>query len=541
MKRHLITGVAVLVLVVSCAQEKPMANDPSPAKKPAASSYAATGWPAKTLPELSAALQSGEVTSETLVQAYLDRIEAIDRSGPRLQAIISLNPAALDIARQIDERRAAGEDLGSLAGIPVLLKDNIDTSDAMPTTAGALALAENFAVADAPLAKGLRDSGAIILGKTNLSQWANFRSNSSVSGWSAVGGQVHNPHMLDRTPCGSSSGSGAATAASLAAGSVGTETNGSIICPSNVNGIVGFKPTVGLVSQTGIIPISHTQDTAGPMTRTVRGAALMLTAMATGQGAMDFSAPLDAATLNGKRVGVLRFAVGDNADINNRFDAALEVLKSQGAELVEIPVYDPGVEGMGKKSFDLLKSEFKAGLDIYLAGTPDNVPVKSLADLIAYNNTYADQELALFNQDILEASQETRGLEDEAYLTAVKDVLTGVRENGIDKFLNDNPVDFLVSPSGPLAPRTDPVNGDVWPEWSGAGSIAARAGYPHLTVPMGDVHGIPIGLSFFGTAGQDADILGYGYVYEQSSHLRRDPGYLISAEDRPEIAAAMLR
>jgi amidase len=345
--------------------------------------------------------------------------------------------------------------------------------------------------------------------------------------------------MLDRTPCGSSSGSGAATAASLAAASVGTETNGSVICPSNVNGVVGFKPGIGLVAQQGIIPISHSQDTAGPMTKTVRGAAMMLTAMSTGEGAMDFEAALDETSLSGKRVGVLRFSVGENSDIQDRFDAALEVLKAQGAELVEITEFEPVTPEFGRKSFDILTYEFKAGLNAYFAGTPDSVSVKSLLGLIAFNEEHADIELSLFNQDIFKISEGTPGLEDETYLSAVRDVQKAVREDGLDRLIADFQVDFLVSPSGPVAPRVDPVNGDVWPAWSGAGSLAAKAGYPHLSVPMGDVHGIPLGLSFFGRAGQDADILSYGYAFEQVSHLRRDPRYLATAEDRPEIASAM--
>lgn len=305
-------------------------------------SYAPQGLTANTLPELADLLASGETTSVAITQAYLDRIEAVDRNGPRLQSVLSLNPDALAQAEASDARRAAGETLGSLDGLPILLKDNIESLDPVATTAGSFALENNVTERDSPLVAGLRAQGAVILGKTNLSQWANFRSEDSVSGWSAVGGQVRNPHMLDRSPCGSSSGSGAAIAASLAAGAVGTETNGSIICPSNVNGIVGFKPTVGVVSQEFIVPISSTQDTAGPMTKTVRGAALMMDAIAT-DGSSGYADALDAGSLEGLRVGVLRFAQG-SADVQSVFNAGLAAMEAAGAELVEIEEFNLDAE-----------------------------------------------------------------------------------------------------------------------------------------------------------------------------------------------------
>ncbi|MEO0320775.1 MAG: amidase family protein, partial [Pseudomonadota bacterium] len=320
------------------------------------------------MPTLAAKLRGGDITSEALVSAYLARINAIDRAGPQLQSVLTVNPDALRDARALDALLADGTVKGPLHGVPILLKDNIESADAMATTAGAMVLKENVTGRDSPLVAGLRASGAVILGKTNLSQWANFRSNGSISGWSALGGQVRNPHMLDRSPCGSSSGSGAAMAASLAAGTVGTETNGSIICPSNVNGIVGFKPTVGLVSQQYIVPISSSQDTAGPMTKTVRGAAMMLSAMAQdGADTLDYSAGLDAGALDGVRVGVLRFSVGDNADIAATFDKALEVLKAAGATLVEIEEFSLDTEDFWTKSRNVLYHEFKATLNDYLA------------------------------------------------------------------------------------------------------------------------------------------------------------------------------
>ena len=501
--------------------------------------YAPQGWLAKSLPELSAALQSGAVTSEALVVDYLARIMQIDKTGPTLQSILTLNPDVLNAARALDAIRKAGESLGPLHGVPVLLKDNIETKDAMATTAGALALRDNVTGRDSPLAAGLREAGAIILGKTNLSQWANFRSEYSMSGWSALGGQVRNPHMLDRNPCGSSSGSGSAVAASLAAGAVGTETNGSIICPSNANGIVGFKPTVGLVSQQYIIPISSSQDTAGPMTKTVTGAAMMLEAMATGPAKTHYRQLLDAGALKGTRVGVLRFAEGDSAKIKARFDAALKVIMAAGAELVNIDEFEPEGDDFDQQSYRVLKYEFKHTLNEYLASTPSTVKTRTLAQVIAFNDQHADIELALFDQGIFIDSQALGGIEDPSYITARTHVQRATRERGIDLLMREYDVQVLVAPSGALAPRIDPVNGDVWPAWAGAGGLAAIAGYPHLTVPMGTVRSVPIGLSFIGGKDQDAAILSYGFAYEQATKLRAEPTYLKSAEDLVEVATAM--
>jgi len=506
-----------------------------------AADYAPHGLLAKSLPEIAAALQSGEVTSEDLVKDYLARIEEVDRAGPSLQSVLALNPDALDEARALDAKRAAGEALGPLHGVPVVLKDNIETRDNLATTAGALALKDNVTGRDAPLAAGLREAGAIILGKTNLSQWANFRSNDSMSGWSALGGQVRNPHMLDRNPCGSSSGSGAAVAASLAAGAVGTETNGSIICPSNVNGIVGFKPTVGLVSQQYIVPISSSQDTAGPMTKTVKGAAMMLTAMATGEAKTDYAAALDEGALQGARVGVLRYAQGSNADIIAHFDKAVADLEAAGAILVEVEEFEPQGENFWGEAYDVLKYEFKATLNEYLADAPDSVTARTLEELITFNEANAEIELALFDQSIFVESQEMGSLDDDGYVAARDNVQSATRENGIDALLAQYEVDVLVSPSGPVSPRVDPINGDVWPEWAGAGSLPAIAGYPHITVPMGTVHGVPVGFSFIGAKDEDAAVLSYGYAYEQATHHRAEPQYLKSAEEREEIGKAMRR
>ncbi|MEO0467042.1 MAG: amidase [Pseudomonadota bacterium] len=534
MMKNSVAGLAAALVLAACGGTGPAdMTTPEVAAEP---SLLVDSWPAKTLPELSDALAAGEVTSVELTQAYLDRIALVD---PHLNAILALNAGAMTAAEASDARRSAGEALGPLDGLPILLKDNIETADeGLPTTAGALALRENVTDRDSPLVAGLRDSGAIILGKTNLSQWANFRSEDSISGWSALGGQVRNPHVLDRSPCGSSSGSGAAAAASLAAGTVGTETNGSVICPSNVNGVVGIKPTVGLVSQQHIVPISHSQDTAGPMTKTVRGGAMMLSAMATSDDT-DFSAGLSADALSGQRIGVLRFAEGSNNDIKAAFAEALATLEAQGAELVDIDSFSPDVEGFWAKSRNVLDTEFKADLNIYLEGSPADLPVRSLDALIAYNLDHADIELPLFDQSIFDQANGTAGLDDPEYLEGLADVQRATGEMGIDVLLADNTVVAIVAPSGPVASHIDPVNGDVWPSWAGAGYLAAIAGYPNVTVPMGDVHGVPIGISFMASANQDATVIELAYAYEQASGKRIDPQFLPSDEERPEIKAAM--
>ncbi len=535
--RCLLATLALGLALAACSAPEPRASIPDVVPDTELSPEAPSVLKL-SLPELSAALADGTRTSEELTALYILRINRIDRKGPALQAVLAINPEALDQAKASDVRRAAGKALGPLDGIPILLKDNIETRDPISTTAGALALKDNITGRDSPLVAGLRAQGAVILGKTNLSQWANFRSNESNSGWSALGGQVRNPHMLDRNPCGSSSGSGAAAAASLAAGTVGTETNGSIICPSNVNGIVGFKPTVGLVSAEHIIPISPSQDTAGPMTKTVRGAAMMLDAMATGAAKTEYAAALSRDSLQGKRIGVLRFADGSNDDIKTLFNQAIAAMDAQGAELVEIEAFSPSVDDFWSKALLVLQFEFKDSLNAYLAATPETVKTRSLAELIAFNLANADIELALYDQDLFDASEALGPLTDEDYITARDDIQSATRENGIDKLLAENNLDMLVSPSGPISPRVDHINGDVWPDWAGAGWMAAIAGYPHITVPMGDVHGIPVGLSIMGAEGDDAAILSYGYAYEQASLKRVEPQYLNSAEDRPEIAAA---
>lgn len=534
-----INTLAAVAILATAACTPGADNAASDAEETA--SYEATGWMAGTLPEIAAALQSGELTAEEATAAYIARIEAVDWAGPELQSVLALNPNALEDARALDAKREAGATLGPLHGVPILLKDNIESRDPLATTAGALALKDNVTERDSPLVAGLRDAGAVILGKTNLSQWANFRSEYSMSGWSALGGQVRNPHMLDRNPCGSSSGSGAAVAASLAAGAVGTETNGSISCPSNANGIVGFKPTVGLVSQVFIVPISSSQDTAGPMTKSVAGAAMMLEAMATGEAKTDYVAALDENALQGARIGVMRFAEGSNPDIIAHFNAALEAMEEAGAVLIEIEEFDTATENFWGKSRMVLDYEFKATINDYLADAAPAVTTRNLDDLIAYNEEHADVELALFDQSIFIGANEKGGLDDPDYIAAREDVQAASGRDGIDAMLSEYDVDILISPSGPVAPRIDPVNGDVWPDWAGAGYLAAIAGYPHLTAPMGTVHGIPVGVSFIGAKDEDASVLSFGYAYEQKTMMRADPQYLPNAEARPEVAPAMKR
>jgi amidase len=483
--------------------------------------------PAMSATELADKLRSGEITSEAAVEAYLARIEAYDRQGPMVQSIIALNPNALAEARVLDQEAREGSFRGALHGVPVLLKDNIETME-LPTTAGSLALKDNMTGRDAPIAAQLRAAGAIILGKTNLSEWANFRSESSISGWSGMGGQTRNPHSLDRNPCGSSSGSGAAVAAMFAPLAVGTETNGSVICPSSMNGIVGFKPTVGLLSQELIVPISSTQDTAGPMTRTVDDAAMMLVVMAGGDAGSaeaeraqvlhsDYLQARDQG-LNGVRVGVLRFAQGNMEELKSQFDAALEVLEAQGAVLVDIEEFEIP-ETMGESEYLVLKTEFKATLNAYLANTAPAVTARSLDELIAFNNMHAGRELVLFDQSILEASALTEDLDGPEYQAALSSILEATRANGIDALLQSHDLDVLVAPANPPAFLIDAVFTDQYPgDRVGAGGPAAIAGYPSLTVPMGQVRGLPVGLGIIGTAWNDAQVLAAGHAYEQASN-----------------------
>lgn len=494
----------------------------------------------RSIAELSRALAAGETSSEALVLAYIDRIEGVDRAGPRLNSVIAINPDALAQAREADSE--GHDDRRPLHGVPILVKDNIETSDPMATTAGSLALRDNVTGRDAPVVARLRAAGAIILGKTNLSEWANIRSSKSMSGWSAVGGQVRNPYALDRSPCGSSSGSGAAVAASLAAGALGTETDGSVVCPAAINGLVGFKPSVGLVSRTHIVPISHSQDTAGPMARTVEDAALLLDAMA-GLDPADkatinianrpsgFAAGLNAQALSGMRVGVIRDDDNDPA-LLARFDAALTALKAAGAVLVAVD--KPKLEGIGEAEFAVLLTELKADLNAYLATTPPAVTTRTLDDVIAFNMANAAQEMPFFGQDIFEQAARTKGLSDPAYKAARAKSLRLAGREGIDAMLKKHKVALLVTPTYGQAWLIDPVYGDNF-QGPSASDLPAIAGYPHLTVPMGLADGLPVGISFIGPAWSDARVLAAGYAFEQASHMRVPPRYLPSADVGPGL------
>lgn len=485
----------------------------------------------RSLTDVAADLAAGRATSEDVTRAYLDRIALVDG---RLHSIIALDPSALDQARASDARRRAGASRGPLDGVPILLKDNIE-SRGVATTAGSLALKDNVPQRDAPLVARLRDAGAVILGKTNLSEWANIRSTRSTSGWSAVGGLTRNPHALDRNPCGSSSGSGSAVAASLAAAAIGTETDGSITCPSAVNGIVGLKPTVGLVSRRRVIPISHSQDTAGPMARSVADAAAVLTAIAgTDPGdpatrdadahRADYAKGLDVHALRGARLGVLRFLTGYSPATDAAFEKALAVLRAHDAVLVEIPKLD--TSAIDRNELPVLLTELKAGLDAYLATTdPATVRTRTLADVIAFDAA-EPRETAWFGQELFEQAQATKGLTDPAYLKSRETSLRSAGREGIDKLLRDADVIALVAPTTGPAWTTDPVNGD---HYSGsATTLPAVAGYPHLTVPMGDVAGLPVGLSFIGPAWSEARLLSLGHAFEQATRARRAPSYAAS-------------
>jgi len=493
-------------------------------------------------------LARGKVTSVQLVRAYLARIAAMDAKGPALQSVIATNPDALADAHAADARRRAGKPLGPLDGIPILIKDNIESDDPTPTTAGSLALANNVTRRDAPVVKRLKAAGAIILGKTNLSEWANIRSTHSISGWSAVGGLVKNPYSLDRNACGSSSGTGAAIAASFAAAGVGTETDGSVVCPSSLNGLVGLKPTVGLVSRTHVVPISHSQDTPGPMARSVADVALLLGGMAGSDPAdpatrdadahaTDYAAALAGATLRGKRIGVLRFATGGLPQVDALFEAALATMRAQGATIVEIRDYKPGAH-LGDDEFLVLLTELKADLNAYLASTPKRVKSRTLADLIAFNRA-TPRELALFGQEIFEQAQKTKGLRDPAYLAARKRARRAAGADGIDKLIDTNRLDALVAPSDGPAWRTDVVTGDH--TIGSADSLPAIAGYPHLTVPMGLVRGLPVGISFIGKAWTEAPLLALGAAYEKATHARRPPTYAPSIESTPALARTLAK
>jgi amidase len=476
-----------------------------------------------TIDQLQEGMRAGRFTARTLVEKYLARIDAIDKKGPAINAVIELNPEALAIADALDRERKAKGARGPLHGIPILVKDNIDTGDRMTTTAGSLALEGSRAARDAAVAARLRAAGAVILGKTNLSEWANFRSTHSVSGWSGRGGQTKNPYALDRNPCGSSSGSGAAAAANLCAAAVGTETDGSVVCPSSMCGIVGIKPTVGLLGGAGIVPISHTQDTAGPMARTVRDAAILLGAMAsTDKQQRDYTKYLDRAGLRGARIGIARKFFGFNTAVDRLMEECIAVLKREGAEIVD-PADLPSHGKWGEPEMEVLLYEFKADLTAFLAARP-GARVRSLADVIAFNEKNAAREMPYFAQEIMVNAQKKGPLTEKAYLDALALCRKLSRAEGIDAVTANYKVQAIVAPTTGPAWVTDWLNGDH--DTGGCSTPAAVAGYPHITVPAGFVHGMPVGISFFGPAWSEPALVKIAYAFEQARQARRPPEFL---------------
>lgn len=489
----------------------------------------------QTIPQLQAMIDAGKASAVSLVKKYLARIEALDRRGPRLNAVIELNPDALAIAAELDKERVAHGRRSPLHGIPLLIKDNIDTHDRMTTTAGSLALKGSIAPRDAFLVQRLRAAGAVLLGKTNLSEWANFRGSLSTSGWSGRGGQTKNPYAIDRNPSGSSSGSAVAVSANLCATAVGTETDGSILSPASFNGIVGLKPTVGLISRQGIIPIAHSQDTAGPMARTVTDAAILLAALAgtdpadpaTAQGAdkaqQDYTRFLDASGLHGARLGIARNFFGAHPAVDEVIESALCKLKAAGAELID-PVPVPKPSELGAAEIEVLRYEMKADMNAYLARLGPAAPIHTLKDIIAFNRAHRFQELQWFGQEELVKSEAKGPLTDKAYLEALATCRRLSREEGIDRAIAKHRLDALVAPTSTPAHVTDWVLGD-----HGLGDSttpAAVAGYPSITVPAGQVHGLPVGISFFGPAWSEPALLRIAFAFEQATKARRPPGFL---------------
>ena len=487
-----------------------------------------------TIAALQEGMRSGRDTARSIAERYLSRMDAIDKSGPAINSVIERNPDAIRIAEERDAERKAGRVRGPLHGIPVLIKDNIDTADRMRTSAGSLALAESIAPRDAFIAARLREAGAVILGKTNLSEWANFRSTRSTSGWSGRGGQTKNPYVLDRNPCGSSSGTGASISANLAAVGIGTETDGSIVCPSSANGLVGIKPTLGLVSRSGIIPISHSQDTAGPMARTVADAAELLavlsgpdprdpaTAQSRGKAAASYASVLNPAALKGVRIGVARSFFGFNGAVDRIMDEAIAAMKAAGAIIV-----DPANIATSGKFDDaegeVLNFEFKADLNAYLAALGPSAPHKTLADLIAFNDRNADREMPYFGQEQFLKAQAKGPLTSPAYKAAREKCLRLSRTEGIDATLTKHRVVAIVAPTGGPAWPTDLINGD---HFTGASSTpSAVSGYPSITVPAGYVHGLPVGISFIGGQWSDGTLIGLAYAFEQATKVRRPPRF----------------
>lgn len=484
--------------------------------------------------DLTASMRSGDRTTRSIVSQYLSRIQQLDRQGPMLQSVIETNPEALNISEELDREREAGTVRSPLHGVPVLLKDNIDTADQMTTTAGSLALQGSIPLGDSTVAHRLREAGAVLLGKANLSEWANYRSTRSSSGWSARGGQCRNPYALDRSPCGSSSGSGVAVSANLVTVAIGTETDGSIVCPASTNGIVGIKPTVGLVSRSGIVPISATQDTAGPMARTVRDAAVVLgliagvdtrdpaTEVAGTLGLDDYTPFLDEAGLTGARIGVQRSAFGFHPLVDRLMEDAIVLMRDRGATIVDPIALRPSPT-MRRAEVEVMAYEFKTGLNAYLAALP-NAEIRSLADLIAFNEAHAGEEMPYFGQERLVEAQRRGSLSEDRYQEAHAVARRLSREEGIDRAMDADTLDAVIAPTGGPAWVIDHVNGDHFS--GGSSSLPAVAGYPNITVPAGYVQGLPVGLSFFGRAWSEPTLIRTAYAFEQASRHRQQPAFL---------------
>jgi amidase len=492
-----------------------------------------------TVAALQDGMKSGKYTARSITELYLKRIEDLDQQGPSLHSIIETNPDALQIADALDAERKSKGTRGPLHGIPVLIKDNIDTADKMTTTAGSLALEGSIPPADSFVAKKLREAGAVILGKANLSEWANIRSNRSSSGWSARGGQCRNPYVLDRNPCGSSSGSGAATSANLTALSIGTETDGSIVCPSGTCGIVGIKPTVGLISRSGVIPISHTQDTSGPMCRTVTDAAILLGALAgvdprdsatsasAGKALADYTGALDPNGLKGMRIGVARSDFGFNPSVDQLMADAIDAIKKGGAEVID-PANIDSLTHLDDAEITVLLYELKADLASYFATLGPNAPVKTLKDVIDFNEKNMNRELIYFGQELFKQAEANGPLTDSRYLDALKKCRQLSRDEGIDMVMARLKLDAILAPTNCPAWTTDHVNGDHFV--GGSSTAAAVAGYPNITVPCGYVAGLPIGISFFGRAWSEPTLIRIAFAYEQLTKHRRPPKFLPNSD-----------
>lgn len=528
-----IAGAAGVAAPAALGQATPRAV---PAPSPAVPGFE---WEEATLATLQERMASGALTARALTAAYLARIEALDRKGPALHHVIETNPEALAIAEALDRERRAGGPRGPLHGIPVLLKDNIDTADRTTTTAGSLALSGSVPPRDSFVALRLREKGAILLGKANMSEWANIRSTRSSSGWSARGGQAKNPYALDRNPCGSSSGSAAAVSANLCALAIGTETDGSIVCPANANGVVGLKPTLGLVSRAGIIPIAHSQDTAGPIARTVTDAALLLNALVgvdprdpasadgRGKAPSDYAAALDPDALAGARIGVARKSFGFHPGVDRLMEDALAEMKRRGAVLVD-PADIPHAGEYDDSELEVLLYELKADLDGYLAGLGPRAPVRTLADVIAFNEAHRAEEMPYFGQELFQRAQAKGPLTTPAYREALERNRRLARAEGLDAVLDQNHLDAIVAPTGGPAWLTDLVNGDHF--GGGSSTAPAVAGYPNINVPAGFVFGLPVGISFIGRAWSEPRLLGLAFAFEQATRHRRPPRFRPSAE-----------